>query len=312
METWKKIALAGTLSLMTVGCASLRSPASAVSLPVPAPTATPDLTECLTNVEAIGPENVAGCALKKDITFAETKELRQIITSDIVPDEFRARLLEPVLTAEKLAGTGELDFYQHKINAITALSDMGCSKNRPFFAFVVLPKIQKGDPVYPEDRSLEVRWHELEHVNKAYKRFLSGNECPFSGPTSEEAEIDYWGRYIEAVARRNGFSSQSKEMLKSWGIDLPEVVYQVLIPLKVGPDSKFYNLLVNSYLLDRYILINSPAWPDYFGEEVKTRVPKAEADWKETYPQMTENEHLAISQMISKGLVDPKFFPAEK
>lgn len=312
MEMLKKIAIAGALSLITVGCASRESPASAVTLPTPTPTAVAGYPECLTDVKAISPENVAECALKKDITFAETKELRRIIESDIVPEKYRARLLEPVINAEKLAEAGVLDVYQHKINAITALADMGCSENKPFFAFVALPKIQKGDPVYPEDRSLEVRWHELEHVNKYYKRFLAGDECPFSAPPSEEAEIDYWGRYVEAVARRNGVPSESKELLKSWGIDLPEVVYRVLIPLRVGPDSKFYNLVVNSYLIDRYIINNSPQGPDYFGEVGKAKILQAELDWKETYPKMTLNERLAISQMIRKGLADPKFFPPEK
>lgn len=257
MEKLKRITLAGTvlLSVLLAACEFPTSAASLPTIPVPAATLTPD--ECFSEKDTINSENISECALKKDVTFAETKELRQIIESDIVPNEFKDHLLEPVINAEKLAQNGELDLYAFKAQGSYGLSRIGCSEDKPFHSFVIVPEHKESDPAYPEDAGLDIRWHEFEHVSEAYKRFLAGETCPFDGPLSEQTEVDYWGRYIEAVARRNGISSESTTLLKGWGIDLPEVVYQVLIPLNIESNSNLYKFLMQTGLLRRFIYINS-------------------------------------------------------
>jgi hypothetical protein len=258
------------------------------------------------------------CATKASETISGTAILKQIIDSSFVAESYRSQLIEPIATInqivklKKSTGDSIIQFFEYKRDGAFGHAFIGCGKTDPFVTELVLPK-----PLNYTDEILDVKWHEYHHLHLAYQRYLNNALCPFDRDLSEEQkkaeelETDYWGQYVQAAARRFGYTSQSKKTgIKENGRDPADIVYEVLEPAKIGPDNWLYEMIVYN-LSTRFIYINiigKERIPSS-STEIQDTIKETESSWAQHLQTVTPQEKEAIKKMVELKLVAPDFFP---
>jgi hypothetical protein len=240
-------------------------------------------------------------------------ELKKVIKTGNITSELEQRLEDPIDLAEKLELNGRAVIYNHWYDGGTADMFHGCDRGKfiDFKSTLVLPKLVGNDLNNPGNVALTSAWHEIDHEYLAYLRFRNGQSCPFPSPESEEYEVSFRDAIVNALIDDNQELSK-KYVFEDWktqGVDLPHVVLNVLIPLKIDSNSKLYQFLWSQALQGRYMFTHSIAWPDYFSEKDKEFVSDSVLEWEKLKNILSSQEKLAIKEMQDKGLVLDGFFP---
>jgi hypothetical protein len=333
-------------SALVAGCAPGEAPVSKAIPDKVAPTPTmwvgdpnllsaPEATEAAQRCDTRNLDSsnslYTACSQEKTRTeISEIDKIEEVINSEFFDPKIKDIFFRMLKDEKELNEKGLIKYYEFYINGPSGHSGYGCFKDgsRNFISDVIVPKFRVGEKDNPQDEALGTRGHELMHVSKAYQRFLTGEKCPYElfglEKQSEENEISYWQNYFQGASRRVGYGYLRENGVSKgqddFGIDLSEVVYQVLQPNGIKFDSVLYQYLLNfDNLSKRYDYLSRPEWQERLNSEkdknipiiieIKGMIKGIEDNWVDVYRKLSSQEKDAVSKIQEMGLVQPGFFP---
>lgn len=304
---WYPLIASTACLLALVSCAptSIRG-----DVPAPAATATAQALDCTLNLTY---DKLHQCTTQKDERIANLDEINEVINSPYVDEKYRAMYQKTITTMRTLLADEKtahpqvsVKFSEYERNGVFGKTFVGCTGTISFDVDFVLPQGNND-----KDNVFGTKWHEYEHISRAYQNYKNGIPCPYKSATDEELEIDYWGRYLQAAARRFGYPSESKKNnMHEIGNDPADIIYDILVPSNIGSENWLYDFIINS-LSSRYIfisIIGKESIP-FASQEIQDKIKQTEVDWKNHLKNATPQETEAIKQMVKLNLVAPDFFP---
>lgn len=262
-----------------------------------------------------------GIELKTEEVEPKIEFLEHMIQSADISPSSKSTLTDAMRHLRVIMAEDRIRWYKWKDDTNRANVSIGPSKfeellgSKKFPISVLSP--DHGSEIYARD--LGLFFHELFHAVNADKKHSMGLDWREYMETREfEYESVYYEELVTIMAIQNGLKDKERQtIMESFGIYLPEVVYQ-LDKLNIGPDKQLFQFICDMHY--RYVVLQNQQEYETMlihrpgDEEAAEKIMKDKELIKELddlwigYPRSGSDEEKFIEQIISQGLAKPETF----